>query len=288
MVDRIFALWQGLYPDSYVEPARQWTPTFWYENGTVLDADSGKLQDSVEIHFNQNTDLEPFYSDPSGNFWTANSARKVETFGYTYPELQTGDASSLKSAINTLYGPNTINFFAKARKFKRGTTADSDRVYRLIFQAPKGRLPSTYTIFFFLGNPASENPSNWLTDKNLMGSQAFLQAAAPGNGLHPVTVTGVVPLNAVLEQWMGGGRLPSLGLDDVLALLSGNMNFRVQLCDGTEASIELLPELKVGLASIQIIPPNSIDEFPTYVGDWDVHYSATQGQPGGMNGPEDV
>jgi hypothetical protein len=44
MIDRMFALWQAVYPDSYVEPQRQWTPSFWYENGTVMDADSGNYR----------------------------------------------------------------------------------------------------------------------------------------------------------------------------------------------------------------------------------------------------
>ena len=56
----------------------------------------------------------------------------------------------------------------------------------------------------------------------------------------------------------------------------------------TEASLDLLPELKVGFSSIKFIPAKSIDQFPTYIGDWEVHFNVTKGQQGGMNGPEDV
>jgi tyrosinase len=42
MVDRIFALWQALYPDSYVEPEAQTQSTYWYQVGDDLDGDTRK------------------------------------------------------------------------------------------------------------------------------------------------------------------------------------------------------------------------------------------------------
>jgi tyrosinase len=42
MVDRCFALWQALYPDSYVEPQSQYQATYWYNQGSVQDANSSK------------------------------------------------------------------------------------------------------------------------------------------------------------------------------------------------------------------------------------------------------
>ena len=41
MIDRLFAIWQALYPDSYVEPGAQAQSSYWYNEGDVLDADSG-------------------------------------------------------------------------------------------------------------------------------------------------------------------------------------------------------------------------------------------------------
>jgi tyrosinase len=42
MIDRLFAIWQALYPDSYVEPEAQTQGTYWYSEGDVLDANSGQ------------------------------------------------------------------------------------------------------------------------------------------------------------------------------------------------------------------------------------------------------
>lgn len=42
MVDRCFALWQVLYPDSYVEPMAAVEQTFYNPVGEVLDINSGE------------------------------------------------------------------------------------------------------------------------------------------------------------------------------------------------------------------------------------------------------
>jgi tyrosinase len=43
MIDRSFALWQALYPDSYVEPMAQKQGAYWYNSGDNLDAETRKL-----------------------------------------------------------------------------------------------------------------------------------------------------------------------------------------------------------------------------------------------------
>ncbi|KAI4729290.1 Di-copper centre-containing protein [Aureobasidium sp. EXF-10728] len=94
MVDRSFAMWQTLHSDSYVEPLAAVGSTFTYPAGTVNDVNSG---------------LTPFFKDAAGTNWTSASVRDTTTFGYTYPELQNGaSASSVRSAINRLYGKNAV------------------------------------------------------------------------------------------------------------------------------------------------------------------------------------
>ncbi|CAD0083012.1 unnamed protein product [Aureobasidium vineae] len=80
--------------DSYVEPLAAVGSTFTYPAGTVNDVNSG---------------LTPFFKDAAGSNWTSASVRDTTTFGYTYPELQNGaSASSVRSAINRLYGKNAV------------------------------------------------------------------------------------------------------------------------------------------------------------------------------------
>ncbi|KAG9969757.1 Di-copper centre-containing protein, partial [Aureobasidium melanogenum] len=95
MVDRSFALWQTLHTDTYVEPLAAVGSTFTYPAGTVND---------------DNSALTPFFKDTAGTNWTSTSVRDMTTFGYTYPELQNGaSASSVRSAINMLYGKNAVS-----------------------------------------------------------------------------------------------------------------------------------------------------------------------------------
>src|SRR6201996_471457 len=58
MIDRCFALWQALNPDSYVEPMAAIEQTFTIQVGDMLD---------------ENSPLSPFFSDDNGDFWTAAS-----------------------------------------------------------------------------------------------------------------------------------------------------------------------------------------------------------------------
>ena len=48
MIDRCFALWQALYPNSYVEPMKAIEQTFAIQVGQTIDANSGV---SVPSHF---------------------------------------------------------------------------------------------------------------------------------------------------------------------------------------------------------------------------------------------
>lgn len=42
MVDRCFAMFQVLYPDTYVESQAQDGASYWFERGTILDSESRK------------------------------------------------------------------------------------------------------------------------------------------------------------------------------------------------------------------------------------------------------
>ncbi|CZS88976.1 uncharacterized protein RAG0_00474 [Rhynchosporium agropyri] len=65
-VDRLFAIWQDLYPNKYVQQFR---------------SSAGRLVDP-------NIPLAPFSKDAQGTPWTAAACRNLQDLGYTYPELQ--------------------------------------------------------------------------------------------------------------------------------------------------------------------------------------------------------
>jgi len=92
MVDRLFALWQGVNPNSY--GAAQNAP---HATWTIP---AGQRQDA-------NSPLTPFHRNTNGDFWTSNQVRDTKTFKYTYPEFANTDGSTgaIQSQINRLYGP---------------------------------------------------------------------------------------------------------------------------------------------------------------------------------------
>ena len=109
-VDRLFAIWQALNPDSYVEPTKSAFSTFTTSPGDTEDT---------------NSPLPPFHSDLNGTFWTSTTARATTTFGYTYTELQawnynnaTDYHSAVRTAVNTLYG--SPSFISKVKSSALG------------------------------------------------------------------------------------------------------------------------------------------------------------------------
>lgn len=51
MIDRLAAMWQALYPNSYVEPQRQLWPSYWYNKDDLLDVNT--RQSSPDLSFLQ-------------------------------------------------------------------------------------------------------------------------------------------------------------------------------------------------------------------------------------------
>lgn len=91
-IDRLFAIWQGVYPNNWMTPQKIKYGTAVLQKGQTVDT---------------NTPLKPFHKDTAGNFWTSQSARYTTTFGYNYPETSGGTVSSVKNAVNKLYGPSS-------------------------------------------------------------------------------------------------------------------------------------------------------------------------------------
>ena len=97
-VDRVFAIWQTIYPDQFTV---QWNTTqsdYVIPMGTTVDA---------------NTPLYPFHSDGQGTLFTSTGVRSTRSFGYTYPEVMdwgvNSDPAVLKAnvtaIINQIYNP---------------------------------------------------------------------------------------------------------------------------------------------------------------------------------------
>jgi tyrosinase len=163
MVDRCFALWQVINPDSYVEPMPAQFSTYTIPVGSMID---------------MHTPLQPFYNS-SGGFWDSSSIRATETFGYVYPETAnngTGaDRESVINAINRLYGPDAEDSDTPTRVNKLDAKIrDTARGYEYQewianILVRKHALSGPFFIHLFLG-PIDPDPQNWSTNPALIGS----------------------------------------------------------------------------------------------------------------------
>ena len=93
-VDRIFALWQAVNPDSFITSEVNSVGTFTEAPG---------FTENISSH------LTPFHSDADGSFHTPATARPIAPFGYSYPEIVDWGvnastlATNVRIAVNKLY-----------------------------------------------------------------------------------------------------------------------------------------------------------------------------------------
>lgn len=266
-VDRILAMWQSLYPNTYVDPARQRGGTFTIAAGSTQDA---------------NSNLTPFHRNAQGQFWTSNSARTTTVFGYTYPELQGNPSEAqLRARINQLYGPQaagvsrTVAPDAKKIKAKRSPVLDEISVdinlditpgqtlYEYVAQVvmPLNPLGGTYSVAVFLGE-YEPNPLTWMTAANYVGSHSVL---AMVDMIDTETlVTGEIVLTQPLLNKFASGDLPSLDQETVLQYVHDNMQWAIEkngeLIDSSE-----VPQLTVTLISNEVKAAAGEAEFPVLV-----------------------
>ena len=250
MVDRFFAMWQALYPDTYVDPAAQTYGNYWYAPGTQMDA---------------NSPLVPFHSDTAGNFHTSNSVRDHTRFGYTYPEI-TGNVQDIVSAVNRLYGAGQPQAGNKKRSpvlpditgiltevgdavtdalgpvgdIVEDVAADttdlvsdingylgiiSPRDYIVNVRTDKNALDGSYQIYVFCGD-VPEDRNEWAGSDTLVGIQA-ITSMKQGYQMGPAIVAGTIPLTKYLEKHVVLNALAGLSEDLVIPYLTDNLTWRV-------------------------------------------------------------
>lgn len=251
MLDRVFALWQVLYPDSYVQPMKAVEQTFTIPMNSVQDV---------------NSPLDPFHTDSKGGKWTSQSARSVTQFGYTYPELQNNaNASAVRTAINKLYGDSagsggirgspTRRWFKDHAVQEREVPTESDsasstaaasgdiddgkhREYLANIVSQKFAMGTSYAIYIFLGD-FDDDPRCYNLAPNLVGTHGVFAASAADDDdnpqaklvrrmeMAPILVTGTMPLNSMLLAKVQTGELGSMDSHDVEDYLNDKLQWRI-------------------------------------------------------------
>ena len=282
-VDRIFALWQAINPNSYggsqTAPHSTWTIA------------QGSTQ-------NSNSPLTPFRSS-SGSFWTTSQVRQMSTFRYTYPEFQ--NSGSIISQVRALYGssgstsqrkrsvsPPTGNMTtgyptgSPATSNSTGNlttplTASNGSLYQYVanIQTPRYELNGSYYVYIFLGEPKSEEPSDWISDDNLVGPMGII--SQPGMQRN-VTIAGSIPLSRALTAKYEAGELPDLCFETVAPYLKKELKWKIAA--GEEVEPSKLSTFKVGAYGTTKTQPESEDELPEY-SEFIPIFESTEGKAGG-------
>lgn len=214
-VDRLTALWQAMYPNSYLTPYVDKYGTYAIVPGST---------DSLT------TPLEPFSSNTQGTMYTSSTAQHMSTFGYSYPEIQDWNQSptalkaNVTAMINRVYNPNG-SFTKRSRIEGRGTSVLL-KEWSVEIQVSKGDLDgAAYIVRLFLGDVPSD-PSTWATASTMVGSFAVLPP--PKSVLAMVGSLGALSYDEVSLL----NPLKAAGINDdsqVEAYLALNLQWRVQL-----------------------------------------------------------
>lgn len=291
MIDRCFALWQALYPNSYVQPMSALAATFNFPAGTVETATSP---------------LYPFHKDTKGTLYTSNTVKNVTSFGYTYPELVSGKQSDVKAAINALYGNTAGSSTVSSKSKSKRETIDNvgaaagvqDAVdnnsgnstqYICNIVSQKFAMNGSYAIYVFIGDVTNDT-SQWATSENLVGTHAVFasltpasQAQAQAMGMNQdLKVSGAIPLTTMLVNKVAAGSLASLDTATVEPYLTANLDWRVAMMDGTEIPVSDVPDLSVSVVTAQVQPATSRDAFPKW-GAYKNLVNITAARPAGYN-----
>ncbi|KAM7200214.1 tyrosinase [Naviculisporaceae sp. PSN 640] len=209
-VDRLWAIWQDLNPDSFMSPREApWPSTF---------STSWKQIDD------RNSPLVPFWDSTSTKFWTSDEIKNsTALFGYAYPETQSwlyndlaAYQDSIRTTVSNIYQMNVFQSAAASASasasalFKRDSstsrrqrrsypvprasstatnnTSDSPIPPPLQYLAPnntyteyvlnvrtsKLALGQSFRILAFLGPYDTSSPAKWDLEHNLVGRVSIM------------------------------------------------------------------------------------------------------------------
>jgi len=284
-VDRIFAMWQALYPQSWVQPQTAALSSY--------TTSSGEIQDSV-------TALTPFFASGDGTFWTSDTVRDHTRFGYTYAELGSGPnvsrraraRANVRKAINRLYGSSsTASLFMKEKnarglnggrskntgKQRAGQPTDiatltrsavfaGDRYREWIvnIRVRKQALTEPFSVHLFLGD-VPKDTQKWAFAKNHVGMMGvFASDDVSGMSMGRLDVSGTIPLTTALVNKVQARDLASLEPQDVEKYLNGKLCRRVLGVSGKVYDAATVRGLDMNVVSSVVKAPSTEEELPEW------------------------
>jgi tyrosinase len=201
-VDRQFAMWQAIYPDSWMVPEISTSGTWTIFPNTLVD---------------DKTPLTPFTTGDKKTPWTSASARYTKSFGYSYPDVQdwlprtaAELSANVTARVNQLYNPNGVLTRRSSSMRIRGSSLmerATEKVWSVNVAVPNAALGEAFYIDVVVGDVT-------------LGKLVILSAPSKVEldaGAKRVSY-GEYPLTAGLA---------GVAEDDVVEYLKANLKFRV-------------------------------------------------------------
>ncbi|KAF2123203.1 common central domain of tyrosinase-domain-containing protein [Lophiotrema nucula] len=254
-VDRQLALYQAVFPETYMGTCAADTPTFTIDRGESLDASSG---------------LTPFHKNAAGDFWSSTDARSIQNMGYTYPELvRNPPNATLVASIKAQYsGPADVPVTAPKSAKRDDKNATTTELYLAQVNLPLYGLDngvggaSAYDVLVFVGD-VSGSPKNWTHSDNFYGI-----ASTIGGGIQSdqIAIT-TVDLSEALQKGIDSGATTK---GEAVDYLKKNLRYRLQI-GNVKIPREKVKDLKVSLISTKVEVAQSDDVFDRWVGGFKEH-----------------
>ncbi|KAF2840484.1 Di-copper centre-containing protein [Patellaria atrata CBS 101060] len=224
-VDRHFAMYRYLQPNSYVTNGALTQNNYVWNRGDVKNAFS---------------DLLPFHKDTQGRFWNSQDVAGTRILGYVYREISgSANAASVRNDVNRLYGPNasgrvrrrqiptTGYYYGGNSTYGNNTSCNATepiKDYTADFIADKHAMGGSYNVYVFLGNYSAE-VSQWFGEKSYCGLYSVFAPLSGGDS--GVTVTGQIPLNTALISAYDAGQLDCLDDASITKYIKENLHWEV-------------------------------------------------------------
>lgn len=254
-IDRQFAMWQTIYPNSYGASQKATAKSWTVAKGSTQGA---------------NSPLTPFYKS-AGTFWTTNSVRNWKVFGYTYPEFvdSDGSAASIRKYVNALYGPNASKSAGSTKRDTENGTittplvANNGSLFQYVanIQTTRFALDGSYNIYLFNGAPTESNPVDYILDPNLIGPLGVFSTSGMVGA--DAVVQGSIPLTRTLTNLVDAGTLSDLTEATVVPYLAKNLQWIIVGPDGSVVDPKTVPDFDISVyASTATMPAD--DELPVW------------------------
>ena len=233
-VDRLFAIWQAIYPKSFVGSEKSLFGSATISEGDILT---------------ENTPLKPFHRNSAGSYWTSASARSTLSFNYNYPETRDTNIAAVKRAVNALYSVSAGQRIARRsvpeenstqkrsirssmmNAFRRSTYVPANPTSSPVYtewitniRVAEDALPKTFHVHIFLGDATSE-PTSYQLDKNLVGTHTVFTKF---NGqARDLIVTGTMPLTQAIVTHGAAGKVDTTDDKCVEDYLTKNLHWKI-------------------------------------------------------------